>query len=363
MKEYNIAVIPGDGIGNEVMPEGIKVLEAIAKLFGEFRMRLEHFPWGCDYYLKTGRMMPVEGLKILQAFDAIYFGAVGYPSVPDPISLRGLRLDICQSFDQYVNLRPSHLLPGVKSPLRDKSPGDVDFVVVRENTEGEYTGAGGRSHPGSPAEVAVQTAIFTRSGVERIIRYSFELARNRRKKLSSVSKSNAQEYIFGLWDDITIQVSKDYPDVVVERVLVDAMAARMVLKPESLDVIVGSNLHADILTDLAGAICGSLGVAPSGNINPERTFPSMFEPIHGSAVDIYGKGIANPIAMIWSGAMMLAHLGHPKSADLIVRAIQTTTAGGILTPDLGGNARTSQVGDSIVNVLHQMAEQTPNKPG
>lgn len=358
MKEYNIAVIPGDGIGNEVMPEGLKVLEAAAEGFGDFHFRFESFPWGCDYYLKTGRMMPLEGLKILQTFDAIYFGAVGYPSVPDPISLRGLRLNICQSFDQYVNLRPSHLLPGVKSPLRGKTPGDIHFVVVRENTEGEYTGAGGRSHPGSPAEVAVQTAIFTRGGVERIIRYAFELARGRRQKLASVSKSNAQEYIFGMWDDITRQVSADYPDVMVERVLVDAMAARMVLKPESLDVIVGSNLHADILTDLAGAICGSLGVAPSGNINPERSFPSMFEPIHGSAADIYGKGIANPIAMIWSGALMLEHLGQPKAADLIVRAIQATTEGGVLTPDLGGDARTSQVGDRIVSNLRQMAEKT-----
>jgi tartrate dehydrogenase/decarboxylase/D-malate dehydrogenase len=359
MTEFHIAVIPGDGIGNEVMPEGLKVLETVTEIVEGIHFRFEHFPWGCDYYLKTGRMMPVDGLKILQAFDAIYFGAVGYPSVPDPISLRGLRLHICQSFEQYINLRPSRLLPGVKSPLGDKTPADIDFIVVRENTEGEYSGAGGRIHTGLPGEVATQVAVFTRKGVERVIRYAFDLARSRKQKLASLSKSNAQEYIFGLWDEITGLVSKDYPDIVVERVLVDAMAARMILKPESLDVIVGSNLHADILTDLAGAICGSLGVAPSGNINPERTAPSMFEPIHGSAVDIHGKGIANPIAMIWCGALMLEHLGQQLAADLIVRAIRSTTAAGILTPDLGGKASTSQVGDAIVHALRQAVEKPP----
>ena len=359
MKEYHLAVIPGDGIGKEVMPEGTKTLAAVAEISGNFSFHFEHFPWGCDYYLKTERMMPVDGLKILQQFDAIYFGAVGYPSVPDPVSLRGLRLNICQSFDQYVNLRPAHLLPGVKSPLRDKTPDDIDFIVVRENTEGEYTGAGGCSHRGLTNEVAVQTAVFTRSGVERILRHAFELARGRRKKLASVSKSNAQEYIFGLWDEITTEVSADYPDVSVERVLVDAMAARMVLKPETLDVVVASNLHADILTDLAGAICGSLGLAPSGNINPERTYPSMFEPIHGSAPDIYGKCIANPIATIWSGAMLLEHLGEPRAADLIVAAIQAATAAGVLTPDLGGKSTTFQVGEAIVHNLRRMEEQPP----
>ncbi len=356
MKTYKIAVIPGDGIGNEVMSEGIRVLEAAAQIRGDFCFQFEPFPWGCDYYLETGRMMPEDGLNTLRSFDAIYFGAVGYPSVPDAVSLRGLRLKICQSFDQYVNLRPSHLLPGVTSPLRGKKPEDIDFVVVRENTEGEYTGAGGRSHAGLPDEVAVQSSVFTRVGVERILRYGFELARSRRRKLASVSKSNAQEHIFGLWDEVTASVWRDYPDVSMERVLVDAMAARMVLKPESLDVVVGSNLHADILTDLAGAICGSLGVAPSGNINPERTYPSMFEPIHGSAADIHGKGIANPIAMIWSGGLMLEHLGEQKAADLIVKAIQATTLAGILTPDLGGNASTVQVGEGIVYALHHAAD-------
>jgi tartrate dehydrogenase/decarboxylase/D-malate dehydrogenase len=354
MKEYNIAVIPGDGIGNEVMPEGLRVLQAAADRLGSFRFQFESFPWGCDYYLRTGHMMPVEGLKILEPFDAIYFGAVGFPSVPDPISLRGLRLNICQSFDQYANLRPSHLLPGVTSPLLGKKPDDINFIVVRENTEGEYTGAGGRTHRGLPDEVAVQEAVFTRRGVERVIRYAFELARKRRNRLASVSKSNAQEFVFGLWDEVTEDIAKDFPGVTVERVLVDAMAARMVLKPESLDVIVGSNLHADILTDLGGAICGSLGVAPSGNLNPERTHPSMFEPIHGSAPDIFGKGIANPIAMIWSGALMLEHLGEQQAADLIVEAIRRTTASGIMTPDVGGKATTSQVGEAIIRNLGQL---------
>lgn len=353
MKEYHIAVIPGDGIGNEVMPEGLRALQAAADRSSAFRLRLESFPWGCDYYLRTGRMMPADGLEILRGFDAIYFGAVGSPSVPDWISLRGLRLAICQSFDQYANLRPSHLLPGVQSPLRGKTPEEIDFVVVRENTEGEYAGAGGRTHPGLPDEVAVQTAVFSRRGVERVIRYAFDLARRRRKRLASVSKSNAQAFAFGLWDEVTEAVAQDYPDVRVERVLVDAMAARMVLRPESLDVIVASNLHADILTDLAGAICGSLGVAPSGNLNPERTYPSMFEPIHGSAPDIFGKGIANPIGMIWSGALMLEHLGQAQAAEAIVAAIRAVTAAGILTPDLGGAATTRQVGEAIAAHIHR----------
>jgi tartrate dehydrogenase/decarboxylase/D-malate dehydrogenase len=356
MSEYHIAVIPGDGIGNEVTPQGVRVLETIADLSQGLDFHFEYFPWGCDHYLRTGRMMPENGLKILQAFDAIYFGAVGYPSVPDPISLRGLRLNICQSFDQYANIRPSHLLPGVKSPLRDKTPEQIDLIVVRENTEGEYTGAGGRTHQGLPDEVAVQTAVFTRVGVERVIRYAFDLARKRRKRLASASKSNAQEFIFGLWDEITQHVSEEYPDVIWERVLVDALAARMVLKPESLDVVVASNLHADILTDIGGAICGSLGVAPSGNLNPERKYPSMFEPIHGSAPDIYGKGIANPIAMIWSGALMLEFLGEQAASDLIVAAIRSTTAAGVLTPDLGGNATTQEVTVAVIANLRRQTD-------
>jgi tartrate dehydrogenase/decarboxylase/D-malate dehydrogenase len=355
MKEYPIAVIPGDGIGMEVMPEGLRALAAVADRLSAFRFHFESFPWGCDYYLRTGRMMPADGLKVLAEFDAIYFGAVGYPSVPDPVSLRGLRLEICQSFDQYANLRPSRLLPGVRSPLRDKTSAEIDFLVVRENTEGEYSGAGGRAHRGLPDEVATQTAVFTRRGVERVLRYAFELASRRRGRLASVSKSNAQEFAFGLWDEVTEAVARDYPQVTVERVLVDAMAARMVLRPESLDVVVASNLHADILTDVGGAICGSLGVAPSANLNPERAYPSMFEPVHGSAPDIFGQGIANPIGMILSGAMMLDFLGETEAAALIETAVRTVTASGLLTRDLGGTASTRQIGEAVAERILKMA--------
>ena len=357
MRDYHIAVIPGDGIGQEVGPEGIKSLNAAAEIAGGFRLHYEPFPWGCEYYLAHGKMMAEDALKLLQSFDAIYFGAVGFPSVPDHISLHGLRLPICQGLEQYVNLRPSVLMPGVPGPLRGKQVGDIDFIVVRENTEGEYSGAGGRAHRGLPIEVAVETAVFTRVGVERVICFAFELARSRpRKRLASVTKSNAQRYTLTLWDEIFEQVAAKYPDVTTERVLVDAMAARFVLKPESLDVVVASNLFADILTDLGGAICGSLGMAASGNINPERAYPSMFEPVHGSAPDIFGKGIANPIAMIWSGAMMLDWLGEKPAADLIMRAIRTVTGEGrVLTPDLGGKAKTTEVGDEVVRQLRASA--------
>jgi tartrate dehydrogenase/decarboxylase/D-malate dehydrogenase len=290
MRDYHVAVIPGDGIGQEVTPEGVRVLDAVGELTGAYKMRYEYFPWGCEYYLKTGRMMAEDALDILREFDVIYFGAVGFPSVPDHISLRGLRLPICQGFEQYVCQRPSVLLPGIKSPLADKKPGDIDFVVIRENTEGEYTGAGGRAHRGLPIEVAVEAAVFTRVGVERVIRYAYQLAQQRRKKLINATKSNAQQHSLTFWDEIFAEVGKQFPDVQTERVLIDALAARFVLRPESLDVVVASNLFGDILTDLGGAICGSLGVAPSGNINPERAYPSMFEPVHGSAPDIFGKG-------------------------------------------------------------------------
>lgn len=350
MRDLQIAVIPGDGIGQEVCPEGLKALSTAAEITNSFRLHTESFPWGCEYYLEHGKMMADDALRILEGFDAIYFGAVGFPTVPDHISLHGLRLPICQGFDQYANLRPSILLPGVPGPLRAKEAGDIDFVVVRENSEGEYAGAGGRVHQGLPIEVAVETAVFTRVGVERIIRFAFELARSRpRKKLSSVTKSNAQRHTLTLWDELFEQISIDYPDVITERVLVDAMAARFVLHPESLDVVVASNLFADILTDLGGAICGSLGMAPSANLNPERIRPSMFEPIHGSAPDIAGQGIANPIAMIWSGALMLDFLGHAEAADLIVDAIRAVTREGqVMTPDLGGTATTVEVADAIV---------------
>ncbi|MBI5876539.1 MAG: tartrate dehydrogenase [Chloroflexi bacterium] len=353
MRDYQIALIPGDGIGEEVAPEGARVLDAAAELTGDFKLHYEQFPWGCNYYLKHGRMMAADGLDILKPFDAIYFGAVGFPTVPDHISLRGLRLPICQGFEQYVCYRPSVLLPGIAGPLSGRQPGDIDFVVVRENTEGEYAGAGGRAHRGLPEEVAVETSVFTRLGVERVIRYAFQLARSRpRKRLVSATKSNAQQHSMTFWDEICTEVAAEFPDVAVERVLIDALSARFVLHPDSLDVVVASNLFGDILTDLGAAICGSMGLAPSGNINPEKTYPSMFEPVHGSAPDIVGKGIANPIAMIWCGAMMLDHLGEHDTAARIERAIKAVTAERrVLTPDLGGRARTRDVTDAIIDML------------
>ena len=356
MRDYNIAIIPGDGIGNEVVPEGIRVLDAASEITGSYKFKYEHFPWGCEYYLKHGEMMAKDGLEILKPFDAIFFGAVGFPTVPDHITLRGLRLPICQGFEQYVCYRPNLLLPGVKSPLAGKRVGDIDFVVIRENTEGEYSGAGGRAHLGLPIEVAVQTSVFTRVGVERIIRYSFKLAYSRRKHLVSATKSNAQQYALTLWDEVVEAVSVEFPAVKVERVLIDALCARFVLKPESLDVVVGSNLFGDILTDLGAAICGSLGLAPSGNINPEREYPSMFEPVHGSAPDIYGQGIANPIAQIWSGAMMLEFIGEKQAADLIMSAIKVVlTQGQTLTPDLGGSAKTTKVTEAVLAKMRAAA--------
>jgi tartrate dehydrogenase/decarboxylase/D-malate dehydrogenase len=356
LREHRIAVIPGDGIGNEVVPQALRVLDAAAELTGDYRLRYESFPWGCEYYLRHGSMMAADALELLRAQDAILFGAVGFPSVPDHVSLRGLRLPICQGFEQYVCYRPSLLLPGVGSPLAGKRPGEVDFVVVRENTEGEYAGAGGRAHRGLPNEVAVETAVFTRSGIERVVRYAFALARGRRGKLVSATKSNAQQHAMTLWDEVADAVSRDFPDVALERVLIDALAARFVLAPETLDVVVASNLFGDILTDLGAALCGSMGLAPSGNINPERQYPSMFEPVHGSAPDIVGKGIANPIAEIASGALMLEFLGETNAARRIDAAIRAALAKGrALTPDLGGTARTSDVTAAVLAELRSGA--------
>ena len=356
MRDYRVAVIPGDGIGNEVVPESVRVLDAAGEVTASYRLRYERFPWGCEYYLKHGEMMATDGLDLLRPFDAILFGAVGFPTVPDHVSLRGLRLPICQGFEQYVCYRPSVLLPGVPSPLAGKQPGDVDFVVVRENTEGEYAGAGGRSHRGLPIEVAVQTSVFTRVGTERVVRYAFDLARRRRRKLVSATKSNAQQHALTLWDEVADTVSREFPDVAMERVLIDALAARFVLAPESLDVVVASNLFGDILTDLGAAICGSMGLAPSGNINPERQYPSMFEPVHGSAPDIVGKGVANPVAQILSGAMMLDFLGEKAAADLVVAAVRAVLAEGrVLTPDLGGTARTSEVTEAVLGKMRASA--------
>jgi tartrate dehydrogenase/decarboxylase/D-malate dehydrogenase len=356
MRDYRIAVIPGDGIGEEVTPVGVEVLNAAAESVGGLRLDYEEFPWGCNHYLTHGLMMPEDGLKTLAAFDAIYFGAVGFPGVPDDVSLRGLRLPICQGFEQYVCLRPSQILPGIPSPLAGKTAGDVDFVVVRENTEGEYVGAGGRAHAGLPIESAVQTTIFSRIGVERVARYAFGLARTRRRRLVSATKSNAQQHAFTFWDEVVDDVAGDFPDVELERVLVDALAARFVLAPESLDVVVASNLLGDILTDLGAALCGSLGVAPSGNINPERTYPSMFEPVHGSAPDIVGRGIANPVGMISCGAMMLDFLGEKQAAGLVDTAIRAASAEGrTRTPDLGGTATTREVVDAILEEMARAA--------
>ena len=357
MKEYRIAVIPGDGIGQEVTPEGVRVLDAVSEVTGAYKMHYDYFPWGCDYYLQHGVMMPEDGLDTLRPFDSIYFGAVGLPKqVPDHVSLHGLLIKIRLGFDQYVCARPSLLLPGIKSPLVGKKYGDIDFVIVRENTEGEYSGAGGRIHPGMPFESALEAAVFTRVGVERIIRYAFELARTRRKHLICVTKSNAQRHTLTLWDECFERLVMEFPDVQTERMLVDAMAARLVLKPDSVDVAVASNMFGDILTDIGGAISGSLGLSPSVNINPERKFPSMFEPVHGSAVEIIGMGIANPIAMIWTGALMLDFLGHKQESELIVQAIKDVTAEGrVLTPDLGGTSKTIAVTDEIITKIRSIA--------
>ncbi len=356
---FHIAVIPGDGIGAEVVPEGLRVLDHLAATSdGALAFFYESFPWGCDYYLRTGRMMDEDGLERLAGFDAIYFGAVGWPGVPDHVSLWGLRLAICQGFDQYACVRPVRLLPGIESPLRHATAETMDWIVVRENVEGEYAGIGGRNLAarGTGREIATQTALFTEEGCERIIRYAFELARDRqRRKVTSVTKSNAQQYAMTLWDDVFERVAAAYPDVETESWLVDAMAARFVLRPETLEVVVGSNLFGDILSDLGSALAGSMGVAASANIDPERRHPSMFEPVHGSAPDIAGQGIANPIAAVWSAALMLDHLGLPAQAAQIMRAIEATTAAGTVTPDLGGGATTREAGDAILAALEDPA--------
>ncbi len=344
---YRIAAIPGDGIGDEVIPAGIEVLERAAD---GFRLEFEHFDWSSKRYLDTGKYIPDGGLERLKTFDAIFFGAVGAPDVPDHVSLWGLRLPICQGFDQYANVRPARVLPGIKSPL-DKGSA-IDWVIVRENTEGEYSGAGGRVHTGLSNEVAVEVSTFTRSGVERIHRFAFELARKRpRRHLTLVTKSNAQRHGMVLWDELFHAVAKDFPDVKTDRILVDAMTTRMVLNPAAIDTVVASNLHADILSDLAAALSGSLGIAPTANLNPERKFPSMFEPIHGSAFDITGKGVANPVATFWTASLMLEHLGEARAAVRIMKAIERVTAQKIFTPDLGGSARTRDVTQAVIGAL------------
>jgi tartrate dehydrogenase/decarboxylase/D-malate dehydrogenase len=352
MRQHRIASVPADGIGPEVIEAGLEVLDALVGRDLGFTLKIDRYDWGSDYYRKHGVFMPPDGLAWLRTADAIYFGAVGDPNIPDHISLWGLRLQICQGFDQYANVRPTRILPGVTSPLRDVGPGDLDWLIVRENSEGEYAGQGGRTHRGLPEEVATETAIFTRKGVERIMRFAFDSARARpRKHLTVVTKSNAQRHGMVFWDEIAGLVSHDYKDVTWDKELVDAMTMRMVRKPASIDTVVATNLHADILSDLAAALAGSLGIAPTGNVDPERRSPSMFEPIHGSAFDITGKGIANPVASFWTAALMLEHLGEKPAAELLMQAVEQVCAAGILTSDLGGKATTKEVTSAVCEAV------------
>jgi tartrate dehydrogenase/decarboxylase/D-malate dehydrogenase len=359
MKTYQIATIPGDGIGKEVVPAGRQVLEALAASSKTFRFAFEDFDWGGDYYRAHGVMMPADGLDALRTQDAILFGSAGDPDIPDHITLWGLRLKICQGFDQYANVRPTRILPGIDGPLKRCATEDLNWVIVRENSEGEYSGVGGRVHQGHPIEAATDVSIMTRAGVERILRFAFKLAQSRpRKQLTVITKSNAQRHAMVMWDEIALQVSKEFPDVKWDKELVDAATARMVNRPATLDTIVATNLHADILSDLAAALAGSLGIAPTGNIDPERRYPSMFEPIHGSAFDIMGKGLANPIGTFWSVVMLLEHLGEQEAADQVMRAIESVTATPSLhTRDLGGSATTADVTQAVCEFLSRSRER------
>ena len=353
MKTYAIATIPGDGIGKEVVPAGQQVLQALAQSSDTFRFEFENFGWGGDHYRAHGVMMPADGLDALRHKDAILFGSAGDPHIPDHVTLWGLRLKICQGFDQYANVRPTRILPGIDGPLKGCGPGDLNWVIVRENSEGEYSGVGGRVHQGHPIEAATDVSIMTRAGVERIMRFAFKLAQARpRKLLTVVTKSNAQRHAMVMWDEIALQISHDFPDVTWDKELVDAATARMVNRPATLDTLVATNLHADILSDLAAALAGSLGIAPTGNIDPERRYPSMFEPIHGSAFDIMGKGLANPVGTFWSVVMMLEHLGEPRAAAQVMQAIERVTANPALhTRDLGGQATTAEVTQAVCSLL------------
>jgi tartrate dehydrogenase/decarboxylase/D-malate dehydrogenase len=348
MKSYRIATIPGDGIGKEVVPAGQKVLEALARSHRTFSFEFTNFAWGGDWYRAHGAMMPDDGLEALRGMDAILFGSAGDPHIPDHVTLWGLRLKICQGFDQYANVRPTRILPGIDAPLKRCTAADLDWVIVRENSEGEYAGMGGRVHQGHPIEAATDVSIMTRAGVERIMRFAFRLARSRpRRKLTVITKSNAQRHAMVMWDEIARSVSGEFPDVAWDKELVDAATVRMVSRPATLDTIVATNLHADILSDLAAALAGSLGIAPTGNIDPERRYPSMFEPIHGSAFDIMGQGVANPVGTFWSCVMLLEHLGETRAAAALMAAIEALTADRSLhTRDLGGTATTAQVTDA-----------------
>lgn len=353
MRTHKIAAIPADGIGQEVIGAGLEVLSALADEEGGFSFEVEQFDWGTDRYKSSGSLMPEDGAEQLMQFDAIFFGAVGAPDVPDHITLWGLRLAICQPLDQYANVRPARILPGITSPLRNATAENLDWIIVRENSEGEYAGNGGRAHRGLPLEVATETSVFTREGVTRVMRFAFELARSRpRKQLTVVTKSNAQRHGMVMWDEIASEVASEYADVTWDKMLVDAMTVRMTLDPGSIDTIVATNLHADILSDLAAALAGSIGIAPTANLNPERQFPSMFEPIHGSGFDITGKGIANPIGTFWTACMMLEHLGEADAAVRLMDAIEQVTANNRFhTPDLGGKARTADVTNAIISAI------------
>jgi len=351
MATHRIAVIPGDGIGKEVMPEGIRVLEAVGRKF-ELSFRWDRFPWSCEYYLAEGRMMPEDGLARIRNHDAIFLGAVGFPGVPDHVSLWGLLIPIRRAFQQYANVRPVRLMPGVRCPLAGRKPGDIDFVVIRENNEGEYSSIGGRMYEGTEFEFAVQQSTFTRRGVDRILRYAFEMARSRPKRhLTSATKSNGISVTMPYWDERFRAMAAQYPEVRTDQYHIDILCAQFVMHPDWFDVVVGSNLFGDILSDLGPGCTGTIAIAPSANLNPEREFPSMFEPVHGSAPDIYGKGIANPVGQIWAGALMLDHLGHPEAGEAVLAAIEKILAFGPHTPDMGGAARTEDVGKAIAEAI------------
>ena len=350
---YKIAVIPGDGIGPEVINSGVEVLKALSKTEPNLNIEFTTFDWGGDYFRKNGEMMPESGVEQLKEYDTIYFGSAGDPDIPDHVTLWGLRLKICQGLDQYANLRPVRLLPGINSPLRDVSEKDIDWSFIRENSEGEYSGIGGRSHKGYSNDTSMDITLFTRKGVERIQKFAFEIARSRpRKLLTLVTKSNAQRHGMVMWDEIFEEVSQDYRDVTTDKMLVDAMTTRMVLDPKSIDTVVASNLHADILTDLAASLSGSMGIAPTGNLDPDKRHPSMFEPIHGSAFDIMGKGIANPIGSYWSSVMMLESLGEISASKRLMSAIEKLTSEKKLLPkDLGGSANSREITDAMINII------------
>ncbi|MGG1662689.1 tartrate dehydrogenase [Brevibacillus sp. NRS-1366] len=354
MRHYSIALIPGDGIGVDVIREGKKVLDAVCELDGGVSLDYESFEWSCEYYAKHGKMMPDNGLEILKNFDSIYLGAVGYPGVPDHVSLWGLLLPIRRSFQQYINIRPVKLLRGLKSPLAERTREDLDFIVIRENNEGEYSSIGGRMYEGTDQDMAIQNSVFTRQGVEKVLRYAYRLAqeKSKRKRLTAATKSNGINHTMPFWDEYVQKINKEYPEIETSTVHIDALCAYFVSKPDTFDVVVASNLFGDILTDLGAAIVGGMGIAPSANINPEKNYPSMFEPVHGSAPDIAGKGIANPVAAIWCASMMLEHLGEARLAEAVMQAVEDVLEEGkVVTPDLGGKATTEEMGDLICERL------------